>query len=312
MDDKARLFGLKNQHPMIQLFTAVSIVIIAGTFLFYLFVFAGSLIFRIGFSEMLKLPDSNAGLREIAILKYLQAAQQIALFIIPSILIVFLLSNGSGSFLRLNKVPGSFQVLLVIILAFLILPVTSYTGILNSKMSLSDRLSGIEEWMRTKEDTADYLTGLLIKAPEIWILILNIFVLALIPSIAEEMIFRGIFQQLLCRIIKSGHAGIWITAIFFSAIHLQFFGFLPRLILGLIFGYLFFWTGNLWIAVTAHFLNNAIPVVMSHFTGWSYLGDKANGLPGKETLLPLLPALLSCGIFYYFWSEYRKTKPAPG
>jgi hypothetical protein len=119
------------------------------------------------------------------------------------------------------------------------------------------------------------------------------------------MIFRGILQQILCRIFRSGHVAIWISAIFFSAIHLQFFGFLPRLLLGLSFGYLFFWTGNLWITIVAHFINNIVPVIMSHFLKWNDLNNKASDLAEKQILLPLVPALLCAGILYYFWSEYR-------
>jgi hypothetical protein len=159
--------------------------------------------------------------------------------------------------------------------------------------------------MRTKENTASDLTGLLIKSRGIGDLMINISILAVIPSVAEELIFRGILQQILCRIFKSGHIAICITAIFFSAVHLQFYGFLPRLILGLSFGYLFFWSGNLWIAVVAHFINNAIPVMMSHFIKWNDLSDKASDMVEKKVLIPLVPALLSIGILYYFWSEYR-------
>jgi len=306
MADKARLFDLNDQQPVIQLIAVVSIVIIAGTLLFYLFIFAGSVIFGTDMSEMLSLPALDGSLKKEQILKYIQVSQQIALFVIPAIAIAMLLRQDKESFLKTNKFPGSIPVLMVILLALLIIPVASYTGMLNSRMNLPEWLSGVEKWMRTKEDIASDLTGLLLKSSGLGELMLNILILALIPSIAEEMIFRGVLQQILCRIFRSGPAGIWITAIFFSAIHLQFFGFFPRLILGLGFGYLFFWSGNLWLPVIAHFINNAVPVVMSYFIGWKDLSDKASDLVEKQTLLPLVPALLGAGIFYYFWSEYKK------
>jgi membrane protease YdiL (CAAX protease family) len=153
---------------------------------------------------------------------------------------------------------------------------------------------------------ASELTGFLIKSSGMRDLTINIFILAVIPSIAEEMIFRGILQQILCRVFKSGHIGIWLTAILFSAIHLQFFGFLPRLILGLSFGYLFFWSRNLWLPVIAHFINNFIPVMMTFFYGWKDISDKATGLVEKQVLLPVFCSVLSIGVFYYFWREYKK------
>lgn len=272
--------------------------------LFYLFVFAGSLVLGKDMSEILSIqPGANSD--EGFILKYLQVSQQIALFIIPAIVIAMLLRQGNKSFLKTDRFPGSIPLFMVIMLAILILPVTIYTGMLNSRMTLPGWLSGVENWMRTKENTASDLTGLLIKSRGIGDLMINISILAVIPSVAEELIFRGILQQILCRIFKSGHIAICITAIFFSAVHLQFYGFLPRLILGLSFGYLFFWSGNLWIAVVAHFINNAIPVMMSHFIKWNDLSDKASDMVEKKVLIPLVPALLSIGILYYFWSEYR-------
>jgi hypothetical protein len=305
MNDRYRLFDLNNYPPVIQLFISVSIVILGGTLLFYLFVFAGSLAFGKEMTEMLSIqPAAISG--DVYILKYIQVSQQIALFIIPAIVTARLLRKGDESFLKTDKLPGRIPLLMVITLALLLLPVTSYTGMLNSKMNLPGWLSGAENWMRTKEDAASDLTGLLIKSRGIGDLIINISILAIIPSVAEELIFRGILQQLLCRIFKSGHIAIWITAIFFSAVHIQFFGFLPRLILGLSFGYLFFWTGNLWIAVIAHFINNAVPILMIHFARWNELGDKASDLADKQILLPLVPALICVGILYYFWNENRK------
>lgn len=304
MNDRYRLFDLNNYPPVIQLFISLSIVILGGTLLFYLFVFAGSLAFGKDMAEMLSIqPAAIQG--EGYILKYIQVSQQIALFIIPAIVTAILLRKGNESFLKTDKFPGSIPLFMVIMLALLLLPVTSYTGMLNSKMNLPGWLSVAEKWMRMKEDAASDLTELLIKSEGIGDLIINISILAIIPSVAEELIFRGILQQLLCRIFKSGHLAIWITAIFFSAIHLQFFGFLPRLILGLSFGYLFFWSGNLWIAVFAHFINNAVPVVMSHFVSWNELGDKVSDLADKQILVPLVPALFCVGILFYFWKEYK-------
>jgi membrane protease YdiL (CAAX protease family) len=304
MNDRSRLFDLNVYPPVIQLFISASIVIIGGTLLFYLFVFAGSLVLGKDMSEILSIqPGANSD--EGFILKYLQVSQQVALFIIPAIVIAMLLRQGNKSFLKTDRFPGSIPLFMVIMLAILILPVTTYTGMLNSRMTLPGWLSGVENWMRTKENTASDLTGLLIKSRGIGDLMINISILAVIPSVAEELIFRGILQQILCRIFKSGHIAICITAIFFSAVHLQFYGFLPRLILGLSFGYLFFWSGNLWIAVVAHFINNAIPVMMSHFIKWNDLSDKASDMVEKKVLIPLVPALLSIGILYYFWSEYR-------
>lgn len=305
MDDKARLFNLDDQTPVNQLIISFLIVVLAGSIFFLIFLFAGSFFFSTDASSMLSIPGADAGIREISILKYVQASQHIALFVLPVIIITFLMRKGNISFLKTDRMPGYPQVIMVILLAITILPLTTYTGILNSRMDLPGWLSGVEEWMKMKEDTAGDLTGLLIQSSGAGGLIINIIVLAALPALGEEMLFRGVLQQILSRVFRSGYAGIWITAIIFSTIHLQFYGFLPRLILGLIFGYTFFWSGNLWIAVLAHFINNAIPVFISSFMGWKELGDKASELTEKQALLPLVPVIVSFGILYYFWSGWK-------
>jgi uncharacterized protein len=92
-------------------------------------------------------------------------------------------------------------------------------------------------------------------------MIVVVFLVAVIPGIGEEMLFRGTVQQQFARIIKNPHIAIWLSAAFFSAIHFQFEGFLARMILGALLGYLFYWSNNLWIPIIVHFLNNGLQVI---------------------------------------------------
>jgi membrane protease YdiL (CAAX protease family) len=306
MEDKAHFSDNSSQRPIIQLFISFCVIIIAGTLLFYLFLLAGALFFNVEVSEMLSVPSYDANAIDVSILKYIQVSQQIAMFVIPAIFLGYIFKCGKTPFLKLDRLPESGNIIMVILLTIMIIPLNSYTGLLNSKMNLPDWLSGVEHWMRGKEDTATTLTGLLIKTNGLKDLIINIFILAIIPSIAEELIFRGLLQQILGKLFRSDHAGIWITSISFSAIHMQFFGFLPRLILGLCFGYIFFWTSNLWLPILAHFINNLVPVLMSWFFNWNDISEKTSDLGEKQILLPLIPTVIGVFCFYYFWAEYRK------
>ena len=94
----------------------------------------------------------------------------------------------------------------------------------------------------------------------IWII--NLFIMAILPAIGEEMLFRGIIQRYFINIIKNYHIAVWITAVIFSLFHLQFYGFIPRLVLGALLGYMMVWSGNLWVPITAHFFNNAFGVTV--------------------------------------------------
>src|SRR5690606_26747624 len=95
------------------------------------------------------------------------------------------------------------------------------------------------------------------------LLLLNIFVMALLPAIAEEFYFRGTLLHILNRVFRNDHLSVWLVAIIFSAIHLQFYGFFPRVLLGAFFGYMLIWTKNIWIPAFAHFVNNATVTVLA-------------------------------------------------
>jgi membrane protease YdiL (CAAX protease family) len=104
--------------------------------------------------------------------------------------------------------------------------------------------------------------------------IYNLLIMAVIPAIGEELLFRGVIQQQLHFRLKNPHMAIWITAMLFSAIHMQFYGFIPRMLLGAFFGYLMVWTQSLWVPVLAHFLNNAGAVSMQYFLGAELTEEK--------------------------------------
>jgi membrane protease YdiL (CAAX protease family) len=92
-------------------------------------------------------------------------------------------------------------------------------------------------------------------------LLINIFMVALIPALGEEFLFRGMIQRILYEWFRNKHLAIWIAALLFSLMHYQFLGLFPRVLLGALFGYLFVWTGSIWMAVLAHFINNGVAVI---------------------------------------------------
>jgi len=131
-------------------------------------------------------------------------------------------------------------------------------------------------------------------------MILNLFIIAILPAVGEEFFFRGVLQKILIRLFKSVHVAIWVTAFIFSAIHFQFFGFVPRFILGLIFGYLFFWSGTLWLPVISHFINNAVPVIMSYIQGMEKFNTPSDTPLWKLALALPLPVAIGLVILFYF------------
>lgn len=306
MADIARFFKFDDQPPLIRLIISFCVVVVVGTLLFWAFIEAGTLIFGMPLEKMVRSPALDTGQSGRIALKYIQFSQEICLFFIPSIIVAQILKKDNERFLMLEWPPAPLKVILIILLVILFIPLISYTGILNSRLGLPERFSAIQDWMKSTEERASRLTALLVTSSGIVTLCTNVFFVAVIPAFCEELLFRGTFQPLLAATLRSSHAGIWITAIIFSGIHLQFFGFLPRLILGLIFGYLFFWTGNLWYSIIAHFINNFVSVMAVYFYGWKTLSDQV-GQNGKgNPVFPLTTVILSAVILLYFWNEFRK------
>jgi uncharacterized protein len=306
MDVKAKWYKLDDQKPIVQLITSFVLIVVFGTVIYYLFVFAGSLLFGTTVSEIIGAHEIKIDEAHEGILKYNQFAQEIAMFVIPGLILATIFKKGNESYLKINSFPETNFIILVVLLALAMIPVTMYTGILNSKMVLPERLAWAEEWIRSKEDTASSLTSLFIKSSGRWELLLNIIIMALLPSLAEEIIFRGVLQRIFCGLFRSFHVGIWVTAIIFSSIHLQFYGFIPRLILGLSFGYLFYWSGNLWLPVTAHFINNLVPVLIAYTLGWEQLNEKTSQISGVRLAVPLASLFICFIILYHFRSEFKK------
>lgn len=162
------------------------------------------------------------------------------------------------SFLNIDRFPNVYNLILGTILILAAFPLAQFAYWLNMNIPLPDFLVEMEE------GTADMIRNLLLveEPHELWF---NLFIIAVIPAIGEELIFRGILQKKFIEQFKNPHVAIWVAAIIFSAIHMQFQGFLSRVVLGAILGYLYYWSGNLWVAIFAHFVNNAVQIVGQYF-----------------------------------------------
>lgn len=217
--------------------------------------------------------DDPASMR---LLKYLQVWQSAGLFIIPSLVVAWLFHESWTSYLHLRRSPSTVAIIMVLLLTFAMNPLVNFTGEINSRMHFPEWMSGLESWMRNAEDTAEKLTKAFLKVENISGLLFNLFMIAVLPALGEELLFRGVIQKLFSRMTRNHHWGIWLSAALFSALHMQFYGFLPRMLLGGIFGYLLVWSGTLWLPVAAHFFNNAAAVILL------YLIDKESITPAIE------------------------------
>lgn len=200
----------------------------------------------------------------IGAIKISQAFTTIFLFLVPPLLLARLEHMKLNELIGLKR-PAAGNLLIVAALMACSLPVIEWMAIWNQQMVLPDWLKPLEEWMRAKEDEATRLTLAFLKVNNAGDYLINLVVIALLPAIGEEFLFRGAIQRSFKRMFANPHIAVWVAAFIFSAIHMQFFGFLPRLLLGAMFGYIYWWTGSIWYAVFAHFLNNGYAVTMAWY-----------------------------------------------
>jgi len=155
---------------------------------------------------------------------------------------------------------------LVFLVMFMSNPAIELLSNINEKMKLPPYLKGLEDWMKDSENSAQKITEVMLQMKTVWNMLLDVLLIGLLTAIVEEFMFRGVIQTIFVRWTKSVHAAVWITAILFSAFHMEFYGFLPRVLLGVLFGYFVAWSGSIWPAVWAHFLNNASDVVVTYLS----------------------------------------------
>ena len=132
----------------------------------------------------------------------------------------------------------------------------------NAKIVLPEFLSELEQMMRSKEDELMALTKYLTDFENVGEFLMGILVIGVLAGIGEEFLFRGVLQPKLQLFTGNAHIAIWLSAFIFSAIHFQFYGFFPRMMLGAVFGYLYLYSGSLVYPIIGHILNNTFTVIL--------------------------------------------------
>ena len=198
----------------------------------------------------------------ITFIRGMQVIQFIALFLIPSFICARLFSTDTKKYLGLVKPSINLYFIVGIAVMIVAIPLVNWLGALNKNIVFPQE---IEQWMRSSEDEAAKTTQALLSKHTITDLVLNVILIAGLAAVGEELLFRGMVQRLLIKMFKSPWPGIIITAILFSTMHMQFYGFFPRLLLGILLGAIYWYSGSLWTAILAHFVYDALLIVLVYF-----------------------------------------------
>jgi membrane protease YdiL (CAAX protease family) len=296
------LIGDKN--PFAQLALSVAFVLMAYLFLSLILVAIAKVFYGIEITQLESFIIS-ANPKNIHILRFFQIIQTLIIFFVPSLLLAFIFSAKFLNYLHLEKPVKFNQVIIIVLLMLSALPLINLLGYLNQQMQFPSSLQKVEEWMMNMEKTAEKQTLAFMSTTTIKGLALNIFMIGILPAVSEELMFRGILQRIFTNMTKNVHWGILISSFLFSAIHLQFYGFFPRWILGILFGYLLIWSGSMWVPILAHFVNNTLAVLAYYFVNTSNLDEKMLdvGTPGDLILSSVIAVFIFSGCLYLFYKQ---------
>ena len=251
-------------HPLTKLF----LLLFGMLSIFFITTFLGMLlampIFDLSLIDMNELVKDNLINAEKSFIKYFQSIQSIGFFVIPGFLFWYLFFDDRKLTLEQPKKVNALAFVLIFLTIISLVPLISVLVVWNSEIQLPSGMSDLETTLQNLENDAAVLTEKILAGTSIKHYLLNLLIIAILPAIGEEFIFRGILQKLLADWTKNSFIAIILAGTILRGFHLQFYGFIPRLSLGIYFGFVFYWSKSIWFAVWAHFLNNALAVSL-HF-----------------------------------------------
>lgn len=227
----------------------------------FLFVFAGLVVASIAMGLL------SAGGMNTPRLRIATVIQDLLVFIVPALLAASMFSSRPDRLLETDRGFSPLLLVLALIILMASLPAMNWLVEWNESLSLPSSMSGLEEWMKSSEESARQSVKTLLGGSTAWDLVVSMLIVAVLAGFSEEIFFRGALQRLLGSGGMNRHLAIWVTALIFSAFHMQFYGFFPRLLLGALFGYLLYWSGSLWLPVAVHTFNNALVVFATWYAG---------------------------------------------
>ncbi len=207
------------------------------------------------FNEVMKGLSENTPIGTRNFMRGVLLINHICSFIVPALATAWIVYKSEWlNYFKLKKLPTIGTIGIALAWLIVSMPLVQYAYQLNKMLPLP-------EWMMQAESSTEGLLEAIIAKENFYEIIVNVILIAVIPGIGEEMMFRGIVQKQIGRFLQNEHVQVWVAAGIFSAIHMQFQGFFARMILGALLGYMYVWTRNLWVPIIIHFLNNGVQVV---------------------------------------------------
>ncbi|MEC9209994.1 MAG: CPBP family intramembrane glutamic endopeptidase [Bacteroidota bacterium] len=228
-------------------------------------------------------------------LKLMQLFSGVGLFITP----ILLYAHLTDFDFKFNRITRQNTILVVAIMML----ITPFVGLLLEwNMQIHFPSFDMPAWLSPSFDSEEMVKAFL-KMNTISDLLYTLIVIAVVPAIGEELLFRGYLQQKICKWLKTPHTAIVIIAFLFSVIHLDPEGIIPRFVLGVLLGYLYYWSGSLWLPILAHFVNNAQAVIFSY--SLFKVDSGAYSILSETKIDPMLGLFSFCSVIFLLYVLYQ-------
>lgn len=241
---------------------------------------------------------------ELNLLRISQISSQILTFVLPPILYAYFFKEKPMKYLGFNSIP--LWSLLGVALVLTIMPLNSVLAEWNSHIKLPESMAALDEIIKELSKLMQETLEKMVNVDNISGLIINLIMIAGLAAFGEELLFRSLLQSFLVKKCKNAHIGILITSIIFSLIHFDIYGFLPRLVLGLILGYMFYYSKSIWVPMIMHFTNNGIVVVLYYLNNIGAINIDVESF-GETGIFPLILSILATiAIFWFIINKHNR------
>ncbi|WP_026063199.1 CPBP family intramembrane glutamic endopeptidase [Pedobacter arcticus] len=292
-------------HPWLQIMFLILCTLVGAV----VFTIIGLLIwFLISGNTNIAMLTGNPLDMDINLLRAIQISSSSGMFIAGPIAFAYINEVNPKHYYYFDNKLNPALLLTVFLLMLFAIPIFEWVALVNQKMNLPAFLKELEIWMKAKELEAGEITKKLLVMKDYGDLAITLLMVAVIPAIGEELFFRGGLQNILGQWFKNHHTAIWVTAIIFSAIHMQFYGFFPRMILGALFGYLLVYGQSIYLPILGHFLNNGSAVLVAFVMQKQGKGlDNLDQTSSFNTYGYLISAIITLALLFLFFKQTKKT-----
>lgn len=213
--------------------------------------------------------------------------------------------------LNFDKVPALPVFGMVVLTQMAFMGFNGWLQELNQAVTFPESLKGLEALLKGMEDKLAETTKFFTDFASFWQFLLVFFVIAVIAGIGEELVFRGLIMRKLLLGTGNPHIAIWGSAFIFAVIHFQFYGILPRMMLGVLFGYFYLWTGNIRVPIFAHIFNNGLAVTIMYLHNVGIVKTDLESMDDVPLSIVGFSLIATIGLMFLL-RNYTNSQPSMG